>query len=189
MSVLKVILIIVGVVLILVSIGPLIFGGVAAATYFASQDTMEENKKTRDEAEELGMDTSEMDRQIEQDEETMKTKQMFMGICLPTGGILLILGIVLIIVGIVKGKKKQPAPPPQPPPQQVPPGQWGQPSQDPHAQYGQPSQDPHAQYGQPSRDPHAQYGQPSQQPHSQWDQPSQPTQQWGYNQGPPRQGY
>lgn len=159
MSVVKIILIIVGVVLILASFGPFAFGGISAATYFASQDTMEENKKIRDDAKDRGEDTSSYDRQIEADEDLMSTKLTFMGICLPLGLVLLIVGIVLIIVGIKKGKKAPP-PPPQPPPQQ--------PQQ----------QDPYGQWGQPQQDPYAQYGQPSQQ-----------QQQWGQNQGPPRQGY
>lgn len=170
MSAVKIILIIVGVLLILASIGPFAFGGLSMATYFGSTGTMEDNKKQRDAVEAAGGDTTAMDKQIESDEDLMSTKLMFMGICLPLGIVLLIVGVVLIIVGVKKGKKAA-APPPAPPPQQPQ-------QQDPYGQWGQPQQDPYAQYNQPQQNPQAQYGQPSQQ-----------QQQWGQNQGPPRQGY
>jgi DNA-directed RNA polymerase subunit RPC12/RpoP len=85
-----------GVILIIVAALFIIFAAIAAITYFDGVPKVEDKKEIRDRMEELGYDTSSLDEEIENDEETLNSKIFSMGICSSIGIILIIIGIILI---------------------------------------------------------------------------------------------
>jgi uncharacterized membrane protein len=107
MGVGKTLMIVIGIVCILLSVGPMIYSIMVTTAYMSDASDLEDVKDARDLLEDQGLDTSVLDSEIENVEDTQGTRKVFMGICYPISFILLIVGILLIIIGIKKGKKKE----------------------------------------------------------------------------------
>ncbi|UCE35934.1 MAG: DUF4064 domain-containing protein [Thermoplasmata archaeon] len=133
---------VVGVIALIIGIVLLLFGAMAAITYFDGVPKVDDKKEIRDQYKDEGRDTTSLDKQIEDDEELLETKTQAMGICLPIGIILLIVGIVLIFLW---NKDKKAAPQVSPPQQYQVPQQQYPPQQYPPQQYP-PQQYPPQQY-------------------------------------------
>jgi len=97
---------------ILVTVGILFLIGAvwATITYLDGVGTLEDNKEYRDS--QIDEDTSSMNQTIEDQEETLDTKEYVMGICFPVAVITLIGGILLLVSYY---KKKKGAVSPSPP--------------------------------------------------------------------------
>jgi uncharacterized membrane protein len=119
-------LLIVGIILIVLALGFIGYGAVAAMAYSTNVDTLDENKAARDALEAAGAPTSTLDSQIESDQELVDRQNLIRGICPTIGIIMIVLGIFLIFKykkgktaeGPQPGTAAPPPPPPPPPPPQ-----------------------------------------------------------------------
>ena len=87
----------VGVILIIIAMIFLIFAAQAAITYADGVPKVEDKKDIRDQMKKNGEDTSVIDKVIKDDEETLRTKEMFMAGCGIGGVILIIIGLIINI--------------------------------------------------------------------------------------------
>ena len=88
----------VGSILVVISILFFIYSGVAFIRYQDNMDTLEEQKKTRDDFKELGLDTSDLDSAIDKNEEIVESNKAGMTICSIIGLPLFIIGLLLIFM-------------------------------------------------------------------------------------------
>jgi uncharacterized membrane protein len=169
------VLLIVGIILIVLALGFIGYGAVAAMAYSTNVDTLDDNKAARDALEAAGAPTSTMDSQIESDQELVDKQNLIRGIC-PTIGIIMIVLGVFLIFRYKKGKAaeatkgpaeayKQPGMQPQQPQQPAyPPQQPGYPPQQPQQPAYPPQQPGYPPQQQPAYPPPQQPGYPPQQP-------------------------
>jgi len=86
-----------GIILIIIAIVFLIFGGIAAATYSGYEEAQENNRRVRDTMIALGQDASEINETIAKNDEMAQTKVQAITGCIPTGIVLAVLGAYLIL--------------------------------------------------------------------------------------------